>query len=108
MNDYPAMIAEVNRVEPVPRRVRALLGEEIVFDTTRALYVWEWPYYPQYYVPMADVNTCQLVTEGTFQHSPRGAVELHGLQIGDANRPHAAKVLHDSTVNGLSNTVRFE
>ena len=48
MNDYPAMIAPVNHVEPVPRRIRAFLGGEKVLDTTRAFYVWEWPYYPQY------------------------------------------------------------
>ena len=36
MNDYPAMIAPVNHVEPVPRRIRAFLGDEKVLDTTRA------------------------------------------------------------------------
>jgi len=46
--DYPQMIAETNHVEPAPRRVRATLGGEQIFDTTRARYVWEWPYYPQY------------------------------------------------------------
>ena len=59
MNDYPAMIAPVNHVEPVPRRIRAFLGGEKVLDTTRALYVWEWPYYPQYYIPLSD---CLLYT----------------------------------------------
>jgi hypothetical protein len=39
VNDYPVMIAQVNRVEPVPRRVRASLAGERIFDTTRALYV---------------------------------------------------------------------
>ena len=53
MNDYPAMIAAANHVEPVPRRVRAFLAGEKVFDTTRALYVWEWPNYPQYYIRVA-------------------------------------------------------
>jgi uncharacterized protein (DUF427 family) len=43
-------------VEPVPRRIRAFLGGETVLDTTRALYVWEWPYYPQYYIPLPDVR----------------------------------------------------
>ena len=42
--DYPRMIAETDHVEPAPRRVRATLGGEQVFDTTRARYVWEWPY----------------------------------------------------------------
>src|SRR3974390_2583486 len=104
MQDYPVMIAEVNRVEPVPRRIRAELGGEFVFDTTRALYVWEWPYYPQYYVPVGDVNASQLVAEDTTQHTARGLVDLHGLRVGDVHRPHAAKVLHDSTVDGLSHT----
>ena len=57
------MIAQVNHVEPVPRRVRAWLAGEIVFDTTRALYVWEWPNYPQYYIPLADVRPGLLVPE---------------------------------------------
>jgi uncharacterized protein (DUF427 family) len=26
----------------------------------RALYVWEWPHYPQYYVPLEDVNPAAL------------------------------------------------
>ena len=46
--DYPRMIAEINHVEPVPRRVRATLGGEQIFDTTSARYVWEVPYHPQY------------------------------------------------------------
>src|SRR5436305_151880 len=42
--DYPAMITPVNHVQPVPRRVRAVLAGQTVLDTTRALYVWEWPH----------------------------------------------------------------
>jgi len=102
------MIAQVNQVEPVPRRVRALLADEIVFDTTRALYVWEWPNYPQYYIPLADVGSDRLVTENVTQHSPRGQVELHGLRVGHTHRPHAAKILRESSVERLSGTVRFE
>ena len=49
--DYPQMIAETDHVVPAPRRVRATFGGEQIFDTTRARYVWEWPYYPQYYIP---------------------------------------------------------
>ena len=51
MRDYPAAIVAVDHIEPVPRRIRAMLGGRTVFDTTRALYVWEWPNYPQYYTP---------------------------------------------------------
>lgn len=46
--DYPRMIAAAGHTEPAPRRVRATLGGETVFDTTRARYVWEWANYPQY------------------------------------------------------------
>lgn len=41
--DYPAMIASPDQIEPVPRRIRATLAGQTVLDTTRALYVWEWP-----------------------------------------------------------------
>jgi uncharacterized protein (DUF427 family) len=102
------MIAQVNQVEPVPRRIRAVLAGQKVLDTTRALYVWEWPNYPQYYIPIGDVRAEFLEPEGQTQHSPRGDTELHGLRVGDSHRPHAAKVLHESPVDGIGGTVRFE
>jgi len=108
VNDYPVMIAETNRVEPVPRRIRAVLAGETVLDTTHALYVWEWANYPQYYIPLTDVRPGLLVAEGHEQHSPRGKVDVHGLRVGTTERPHAARVLRDSSVAGLSGTVRFE
>lgn len=108
MSDYPANLPAVNHVEPVPRRIRAVLNGETVLDTTRALYVWEVPYYPQYYIPAADVRTDLLVDENHVQDSARGKVAVQGLQVGDVHRPRAAKVLADSPVPGLSETVRFD
>jgi hypothetical protein len=64
MAGFPAAITKVNHIEPVPRRIRAVLADEVVFDTTRAWYVWEWPYYPQYYIPLADVRSEVLTSEG--------------------------------------------
>ncbi|HZS20275.1 MAG TPA: DUF427 domain-containing protein, partial [Pseudonocardiaceae bacterium] len=107
MSDYPKMITPVNSVEPVPRRIRAFLSNEVVFDTTAAWYVWEWPYYPQYYIPIADVRRDLLILEGSH-HSSRGPVEVYGLRVKDVHRPHAARLLTDSSVDGLSGTVRFE
>ncbi len=106
--DYPAAITPVNHVEPVPRRIRAVVGATTVLDTTRALYVWEWAHYPQYYIPLADVDGDLLVSEGVTQHSPRGHVELHALQVGSIHRAHAARLLRASSVDGLSNTVHLE
>ncbi|HEY2429969.1 MAG TPA: DUF427 domain-containing protein [Acidimicrobiales bacterium] len=108
MRDYPAAITPVNHVEPVPRRIRAVLAGQTIVDTTRAMYVWEWPHYPQYYIPLADVRAGALVSEDTRQHSPRGETELHALHAGDVHRPHAAKVLGASEVPGLTATVRLE
>ena len=36
---------------PTPRLVRILYGGEYIVQTTSALFVWEHPYYPQYYIP---------------------------------------------------------
>jgi uncharacterized protein (DUF427 family) len=108
MSDYPAAITTANHVEPVPRRIRAFAGGEKVLDTTRALYVWEWPHYPQYYVPLADVRAGLLAPEGHTQQTGRGVVEIRGLRVGAVHRPRAARVVSDSPVDGLSGTVRFE
>lgn len=48
---YPQMAAARDRVEPAPRRVWAVAGDQLIFDTTQATYVWETPFYPQYYIP---------------------------------------------------------
>ena len=56
MAGYPKAIAPVGHVEPVPRRIRAKLDGRWVIDTTDALYVWEWPAYPQYLLPAGDVE----------------------------------------------------
>ena len=108
MNDYPAMIAPVNHVEPVPRRIRAFLGGEKVLDTTRALYVWEWPYYPQYYIPLSDVRRDLLIPEGETQHTGRGVAEPQEVRVGGIHRPHAARLLTSSPIGGLTGTVRFD
>ena len=106
--DYPTMIAPVDHVEPVPRRIRATIGATTVLDTTSALYVWEWPNYPQYYIPLADVAAELLVDEGHQQRLRRGTVQLHGLRVGDASRPHAARVHTAESLPGLAGMVRFE
>jgi uncharacterized protein (DUF427 family) len=108
VNDYPAMIAPVNHVEPVPRRIRAFLGGAKVLDTTRALYVWEWPYYPQYYIPLADVRRDLLIPGGHAEQTGRGVTEPQEVRAGGIHRPHAARLLTSSPIGGLTGTVRFD
>lgn len=75
MTDYPKPIVPAGHVEPVPRRVRGVLGGATVFDTTRALYVWEWPPYPQYYIPLQDADLDALDDEGAARVHTEGALE---------------------------------
>lgn len=56
MSGYPEAIAQRGRTEPVPRRIRAMVRDRMVLDTTEALYLWEWPFYPRYLIPAADVE----------------------------------------------------
>ncbi|HWF14946.1 MAG TPA: DUF427 domain-containing protein [Acidimicrobiales bacterium] len=108
MSDFPSAPVQTNHVEPVPRRIRAVLAGQTIVDTTQARYVWEWPPFPQYYVPLADVRTDVLVDEGTTEETPRGDVKIFGIELGDVHRPKAAKVLGAAKVEGLDDTVRFE
>ncbi len=104
-HDYPQMAAARGRIEPAPRRVRGFLGHELVFDTTAARYVWEVPYYPQYYIPLADVRMDHLRDEDHPQKVQFGSSRLHSL-VGDGQAyESAARVFDDGPVAG---TVRFE
>jgi uncharacterized protein (DUF427 family) len=104
-HDYPQMAAARGRVEPAPRRVRGFIGHELVFDTTAARYVWEVPYYPQYYVPLADVRPDFLRDEGHPQKVQFGSSRLHTLVGAGQTHEKAARVFDDGPVAGL---VRFE
>jgi uncharacterized protein (DUF427 family) len=106
--DYPQMIVEINHVEPAPRRVRATLGNEKIFDTTRARYVWEVPYYPQYYVPLEDVDMRFVIDEGHAQSTRQGTAHRHALQAGGVQRPGAARVFGEDAIAGVAGTARFD
>ncbi|KAH6654034.1 hypothetical protein BKA67DRAFT_564011 [Truncatella angustata] len=61
---------------PTPKRIRILFNGVYVADTTSALYVWEHPYYPFYYVPLSSFARGVL-------HDDRdeGALKLMGLHV---------------------------
>jgi uncharacterized protein (DUF427 family) len=106
--DYPAPPVPTNHVEPVPRRIRAVLAGRTVVDTTAARYVWEWPPFPQFYIPLADVTPDVLIDEQEIEETPRGDAKRYGLRVGDTVRTGAARVLGAAKVDGLDDTVRFE
>jgi uncharacterized protein (DUF427 family) len=103
MSDYPASIVPVDHVQPVPRHVRGVLANEVVVDTTRALYVWEHPHYPQFYIPRADVRADLLVDEHTARDTSRGTAHLHGVHAAGVHRPSSALHYRD-----FHDSVRFE
>jgi uncharacterized protein (DUF427 family) len=108
MRDYPQSIAATNTVEPAPRRIRGVLAGQVLFDSTRALYVWEWPNYPQYYLPLADVDRNLLVDEQHEHRTRRGTAHQHGLRVGETSKPGTAKVYGADALEGLADTVRFD
>ncbi len=106
--DYPEELVEANHVEPAPRRVRGFVEGTKVFDTTSALYVWEWSHYPQYYIPMTDVAASALESSGANEATRRGRAQVYGLKVPGARRPNAAKHYTDSELPGVADTVRFQ
>jgi uncharacterized protein (DUF427 family) len=85
------------RVEPGTKRVRVMLGGEIIADTSSPLLVWEVPYYPTYYFPPGDVRTDLLVPTGESKSSPsRGEATQYVVKAGNAEG--AAYAFHDSPI----------
>ena len=49
-----------------------MLSNRCVVDTTNALYLWEWPGYPAYYIPVEDIADGLLRDTGQVEQQPRG------------------------------------
>jgi uncharacterized protein (DUF427 family) len=97
------------RVEAGQKRVRAYLGGELVADTTAPLLVWEKPYYPAYYFPIADVRTELLEPDGGVAHSPsRGDGSTFTVRAGGKEAPAAALRYETSPFEELRDAVRLE
>jgi uncharacterized protein (DUF427 family) len=100
--NYPQMITPVGHTEPSPRRVRAVLNGQTVLDTMSAIYVWESPAYPQYYIPIKDVRPEFIIDEQRPETLRRGKATRLGLKVGDVERPSSAHLYTDD------NLVRFD
>ena len=108
MTDVPRVIVPVNHVEPVPRRIRATLGGSVVIDSTAVRYVWEWPWYPQYYVPIGDVDPAALVDEEHEERLRRGTARRLGIRVGDELRSGVAHHYVASDIEAIVGTVRVD
>jgi uncharacterized protein (DUF427 family) len=107
MSNFPPVLPALNYVAPVPRRIRGMKDGETLVDTTNALYVWEWPHYPHYYFPKADVRMDAFV-EGDAIKTPQGDAQHLELKAGAVARRPAARLITNSTLAGLAGTVRIE
>jgi uncharacterized protein (DUF427 family) len=97
------------RLEPGAKRVRAYLGGEAVADTTRPMLVWEVPYYPTYYFPVADVRAELVEADGAVAHSPsRGDGRVFTVRAGANEAPRAAVRYEESPIEELRDLIRLE
>jgi uncharacterized protein (DUF427 family) len=97
------------RIEPAAKRIRVYLGGVAVADTTRPLLVWEKPYYPTYYFPVADVRTELLEADGGVARSPsRGDGVTFTVRAGGREAAAAALRYEDSPLEDLRDAIRFE
>jgi uncharacterized protein (DUF427 family) len=97
------------RTEPSYKRVRIFFGGEAIVDTDDALYVWEAPYYPQYYIPISDVADDVLQPSTKATHSPsRGDATSFHVHAGGREASNAAWSYPESPIEELRGRVRFE
>lgn len=105
---YPGSPVAQHHTAPVARRVRARFDGVTAVDTTRAIYVWEHPYYPQFYIPAADVDTSLLSDDGHGKETAQGMWSVQSLSHGERSVAGAAQLLTEPAIDGLEATYRFE
>jgi uncharacterized protein (DUF427 family) len=97
------------RVETGSKRIRAYLGGEVVADTTTPLLVWERPYYPTYYFPLADVRAELLPADDAVVRSPsRGDGRRFSIRAGGKLAEGAAVRHEHSPFEELRDAIRLE
>jgi uncharacterized protein (DUF427 family) len=96
------------RLENGAKRVRAFLGGEVVADTVRPLLVWEVPYYPAYYFPLADVRAALRPDGGRVRSPRRGDARTFTVRSSGAEAPGAALRYEDSPIEELRDLVRLD
>jgi uncharacterized protein (DUF427 family) len=97
------------RIGTGAKRVRAYLGGEVVADTAHPVLVWEVPYYPTYYLPLADVRAELLEADGGVAHSPsRGDGHTFTVSAGSKIARAAALRYAHSPIEELRDLIRLD
>jgi uncharacterized protein (DUF427 family) len=86
-----------------------MLGGQVVVDSNDVLYVWETPYYPQYYFPLRDVLSGALEPTATVSRSPsRGPGSHYTVRGGNRVAVDGARRHAESPIEELRDRVRFD
>ncbi len=77
-------------LEPSPRRIRVVIGGEVVADSTDAQLLHETGLMPVYYLPRSDVRDDVLEPSDTTTHCPfKGDASYGSVRVGDELRTDA-------------------
>lgn len=96
------------RMEPTHKRVRVVVNDATIADSTRVLMVWEKPYYPTYYIPVGDIADGTLVSTDEQTRSPsRGPATVYDVVADGATRAGVARIHHESPDEALRDIVAF-
>jgi len=98
------MTGHTVRISPSAKRVRVVFGGEVIADAPDGMYVWEHPFFPQYYLPLS------AVADGVL--TPIAEREGRGLRCdvlgGGRVASGAAVSFPDHPIPELRDHVRFE
>ena len=71
-------------LEASPKRVRVMLGSEVVADSTRVQLLFETKHLPVYYFPLEDIRADTLVPSDRSTHCPhKGDARYWSVKVGD-------------------------
>jgi uncharacterized protein (DUF427 family) len=105
---YPPPLTMPGHVAPDPPGDRGVLGTQTVLDTTAALYLWEWPHYPQYQIPRADIDPAGLTVRDDARDLPHGTAQTVDLNLAEVSRPDAGHLYVSCDNPALVDTVRLQ
>lgn len=97
------------RVEETHKRIRAQIGGRFLADSTDVKMVWEKPYFPTYYFPVADVRMDLLVPTGETHRSPsRGTAEVHSVKTPGRESADAARLWLGAEIEAIQDHVSID
>lgn len=86
-------IHTANELYPSPKRVRVVLGGQVIADSRRVILLRREKAPPVYYFPLQDVQQGVLLQSGKENRPGFGQVRLYNVRAADCKRPAAATAL---------------